>query len=322
MRDSAEIERGINTTAEKPVSFADACKAFLGTAMFYRKNRPNFPLEAAVGLVGMKMAFPGRFTNKKLANDPNIDFFKHLMHLGVQMNDAIDLNPVHRSEGKQKVVESIFIDWKASIRSVNATAERISERGIIIRDYQRETLTLEKYAREMSENEWSLEKALKYRELINAIVTVYQGAALLGTNSLVGRLVTIEKENLSWQTLEQKYAWMINGQPRNEDERKLCGLFYMVMGAQVIDDWYDLKTDQRLGLHSIATELMRSVNQDRTRGWEETQLITKSYYQKAVESGYTISVTKGVNLAMRFLKEAERIFPSVFGGRRGKLSLS
>ncbi len=318
--ESSEIQVNV-IGREKPISLLDAAKATFYTFRMYYKNKPNFPQEAMIQLAGLKLAFPDQLSDERLRNHPNLDFFKQVAFLAVRINDAIDLIPDYRKKDKQDFAEEIYSEWKQAIRRANEEKKGIPEREMIVRDSQRETLALEKYVRKMPEEDWSLGRAVRYREIMNAIAITYETAALLGANQLPGRLTSIDKEHLSWEALEQKYGWMINGKPQNETERKLCGLFNITMGVQVIDDWYGLQDDQNRGLLTIVTKIMKSVGKDKIKAKAVSQEITEKYLKRATQFGFSSSLTKPVPMVARLMGEAMKAFPNVLGGQREKLTL-
>lgn len=263
------------------ITLRSLTNATIDTVKLYRNGDVN-PLGALV-LVGMKAAFPERFSNTQLRNDPNLDFFNAVVWLGVEVNDAVDIIPQARMSQNQKVVEDIFGAWKKVLYISKGVAGDSIEKNQLLTNYQREILFLEKRVREMGDAQ-SLDGVRSYRQIMNAISIVHNAGALLGNAVLSPRLEVINKDNISWDTLRNKYDWITNGHPRNDVERKLCALYNLVMGIQVIDDYRDLTDDRRLGLHTIATELLKD-DPPKTDAEERIKVDAEKYFHKAEEQG-------------------------------------
>ena len=87
------------------------------------------------------------------------------------------------------------------------------------------------------------------------------------------------------------------------------------MGMQVIDDWFDIKIDKKLGLHTIGTEI------EKVSAGQEPQIKTRaldmagSYYRKAEDLGFGRGATKGLEWVFRTLKELGKKNPKAGGSR-------
>lgn len=300
---------------EKNITFNGLAKATIDTVKLYRSGEVN-PLGALV-LLGMKAAFPEKYSNAQLREDPNLDFFNAVVWLGVEVNDAVDIIPQARREQNQEVIENIFKSWKGVIRKARELPDYSKKQDQLLTNYQREILFLEKRARELGEQS-SLEDIRSYREMTNAISVVHNAGALLGSEALSTRLNTINKTDLSWETLKDKYSWMINNDPQNNTERRLCALYNLVMGVQVIDDYCDLADDRRLELRTIATELLKD---DPGKEVAEQRITTdaENYFHKAEELGVTQRAWQGMRFFFQAMKGLQSRFPDKEGGRRERL---
>lgn len=300
---------------ESEITAKGLVKATLESAKLHRDK--DVHLLGAIALVGMKAAFSERFSNKQLRNDPNLHFFNAVVWLGVEVNDAVDIIPKAREDENQEVIEDIFSSWKRILRASKNTAGASEERNNILTNYQREILFLEKQVREGDE-EHSLSEIRTYREAMNAISVVHNAAALLGSEALEGRLDTINKSELSPEKLKDKYEWLVYGDPRNDTEKRLCALYNLVMGVQVIDDYCDIEDDRKLGLHTIATELLENVS-DKSFAEDVIKEHAEAYFRKAEKFGVTKRAWKGMKYFFKTLKNLQKIFPDTAGGRRERL---
>lgn len=307
------IER--QTYNGKDITLTGLAKATIDTVKLYKSGDVQ-PLGAYV-LVGMKAAFPERFSNTQLREDSNLEFFNAVVWLGVEVNDAVDIIPQARRDQNQEVVEDIFRSWKRVIRKARELPDYSEEQDQLLTNYQREILFLEKRARELGEQP-SLEDIRSYREMMNAISVVHNAGALLGSESLSTRLNTIKKTDLSWETLKDKYDWMINNDPQNNTERRLCALYNLVMGVQVVDDYCDLTDDRRLKLRTIATELLKD-NPGKEVAEQRITTDSENYFHKAEELGVTQRAWKGMRFFFQAMKGLQSRFPDKEGGRRERL---
>lgn len=315
-----KINLPVELSSEGRVAFGGLSKATIDTLRLYKSDPSSVNPVGALTLIGMKAAFPEKFSNEQLRNNPNLKFFNCLVWLGVELNDTVDVSPKAREIGEQKLANHIFDWWKEAIRTARAEADVIPEESVqrrqLVENYQREILYCEKNAKESLEEEASLQRAVRYREMINAISLVHNAAALLGHEDLSSRLETIRKQDLSWEALEDKYEWVIDSKPKNETERRLCGLFNLVMGVQVIDDWFDVQDDQKLGIQTIATQALADEGPGQAR--TKIQELTNTYFKKAETFGVTKRAGKGIGSVFTNLKRLMRRFPSR-GGRRERM---
>lgn len=311
-------------SAEKEITARDLLRASFDTLNLYRKHEDEMTFSGAVILVGMKTAFPEKFGNRELLNNPSLKFFNYLVRLGIVLNDVVDIVPHAKAEGQQEVVEKIFERWKKAIEAVNTRASGFPQeiqrsKREFIKNYQREFLFLEKLTRERSEADWNLSRVLRYREIMNAASIIHDAAALLGSDSLSPRLVPIDRRNLSWRALEEKYDWVIKGRHENQTERKLCALFNIVMCLQIVDDWLDLEDDQRLGLCTIATQVLKE-GEGGVKAAEATMKnLAAGYFERAEFYGMTRPAGKGMEYAFILGKKLAKKLPHQLGGRRERL---
>jgi len=318
-----EEEREISTDlqSKKEITFTGLSKAAIDTVRLYRSDPDKMNPIGAITLVGMKAAFPEKFTNEQLRNNPNLTFFNYFAWLGVEVNDAVDIVPQARAEGQQEMVENIFSWWKTALRATQAEADLTPEDSMqkkqLIEDYQREILFCEGAIRETSDADLNLEKLIKYREVVNSISIVHNATALMGHEALPTRLETINKKDLSLPALEEKYSWMVNGEPETDTEEKLSALFNFAMGVQVIDDWYDVEDDKKLGLHTIATQVVAG-EPTSDKAMKKIQEIADGYFDKAETYGATKTAGIGTKQFFTVLKTLIRKFPKG-GGRRERL---
>lgn len=302
---------------DREISFGDLSESTIETIKLLRDGNKIRPF-GALTLVGMKAAFPERFSEDVLSDNPNLAFFSAFTRLGIDINDAVDIIPHARAEGKKDVIEGIYRGWKKIIRDTVKEA-RLSptegdEKINLVRNYQREVLTIEKEAREESWDKNDLQEIIRYREMVNAVSLVHNVAALSGIQTFSSRLEEIDKRELSLETLFEKYRWIIQGKPENEAERRLCALFNLTMGVQVIDDWFDISDDKKLGLKTIALQLL-----DEKEGSVKTAFrlwqYADSYFKRSEEFGVSKNARHGTAGFFTLVKVISKVFPGI-GGRR------
>lgn len=313
MEDITAIEQTIPRKGE--ITFKGLVSATIDTVRLYRSGDVH-PIGALV-LIGMKAAYPEKFGNAQLRSDPNLDFFNTVVWLGVEVNDAVDIIPQARIGQNQEVVEDIFGTWKKILKAVRGVTGYSEEKNQLLTNYQREILFCERMAREWR-GEHSLEDIRSYREVMNAISIVHNAGALLGSDALPTHLDTIDKADLNWNTLRNKYDWIVNGKPQDDTERRLCALYNLVMGVQVIDDYCDLVDDRRLGLNTIASELLKD-KPDKKVAEGRIRNDAENYFRKAEEFGVSQHAWMGLQFIFKTMKKLQSRFPDKVGGRRERL---
>lgn len=320
--ESADISK-LPDKVDSDITFVGLAKATVDSIQLTRSHRDKMTASGALALVGMKAAFPEKFSNQQLLQNQNLRFYNCLVWLGVEINDAVDINPSAREAGKQEVVEKIFEGWKNALRATKVAAglnPQETESSLQIMDsYQREILFVEKSIRERSEDHLNLEVITSYRELVNAISVFHNAAALLEQTELKQRQIEIPKQELSLERLQNKYEWLISGSYQSDTERKLIALFNSVMGVQVIDDWFDAEDDQKLGLHTFATEIVRNNNGNANTARKEVFGAAKYYFDRSEEFGFSKFARTGMDRVFRGMKKFQKLFPHRAGGRREKL---
>ena len=261
MTDNLDSNEGnsVVISSKKDITFKGLSQATIETFQLLRTHPDKMTYAGSITLVGMKAAFPERFSNEQLLRNKNFRFYNCLVWLGLEINDAVDIIPKARQEGRQELVENIFQEWKLAYRSAENAADldpdQLDSNLQIMENYQREILFLEKTIRDLPTNQIDYSSVCGYRELMNAIGVIHNAAALFGSQEISQRTFSIPKEDLSFNKIQEKYAWIINGSYANETERKLVALYNTCMGVQVVDDWNDINDDQYLGLHTFATEI-------------------------------------------------------------------
>lgn len=290
------------------------------------------PLTASV-LLGLKFAFPGELKNNKLLNSPDLLFFDGLTLAGLNMNDILDMETLvdsklglksDTSSGKNSgkssnLVHKLLDNWNIQMGRIYSgiTENGKRERATIVTNYQREILFVERYARQ--KQSWSLSEVLEYREIMNAITQTSLSAALLGSKRLESRLIPIRQQEMSLSAVRRKYAWLVDLKPENETERKLCALFEIVMGMQVIDDWLDRDDDRQLMLTTIGTQTVEECNGDQKQARKKIDSLSKIYFQRAEDLGYTKAVVKTMELFFAGIKIVQHRIPNIIGGAREKM---
>ncbi len=307
---------------KQPLTLFDLTRATLDSIKLYRTQKDKIIPIGALTLAGMKAAFPQKLSNQNLHYHPHLRFFNCISWLGVELNDAVDIIPTARAQKQQPVVETIFHNWKQALRASTSeakiSASETHRRKQLLRSYQREILFCEATARNTSPQEWSLTTVTNYREIMNAISLTHNAAALLADDLDPHRTQPIPKSNLTWQALEAKYAWMTQGQPQTSIETKLCGLYNLVMGSQVVDDFFDLPDDQRLGLCTFATQVFTQ-QPNPSLAQQQLDRIAADYFTAAQTFGVTTSAARGMKLVFSTLKSTLRKFPRHIGGRRERM---
>ena len=90
------------------------------------------------------------------------------------------------------------------------------------------------------------------------------------------------------------------------------------MGVQIIDDWYDIKDDQHLGLITFVTEVSALKPDPKTLKVIATTE-ADNYFRQAQRYGTSLPAWRGMGYFFQLMKESQRKFPGLMGGKRERL---
>jgi hypothetical protein len=300
------------TVKKEKISAGNFLKALRGAIAFYRRetkeDKKYMRLDTSMGailLIGLGACFPETISNQE-ENFAETRFLGSAASVMMELNDFADIRPrVVDSTDKRR---ALSLSWKNAFRNAKEQAQKTSNPQLnsrILLNCQKEVLIVEKAVRE----DHNIDPK-EYREMVNAINILHLSSILLlphypGLKEKL-QMDNPDRPKSSYPELRKKYSWLKNGDIRNPTEEKLCALFNLVMGMQVIDDWYDKKDDQKLGIPNMTTQYD-------SLGAKQ---LKEQYFQKAREYGLDNSIIKATDWLFTQFKAAMRKHPDIFGGKR------
>lgn len=145
----------------------------------------------------------------------------------------------------------------------------------------------------------------KYRNIVNAINNVVASSIIYGGNSFPQRHLSEPLETLSWETVYDKYRWVLDEREANMDdvqERAVVISHNMAMAAQVDDDWKGQYIDRPLHVESFATGAMREAKNDTEEAEQFLNGVKQDYISKARKLGLGIVPAVGFNAMQSVLQ--------------------
>lgn len=311
-------EGGVQTERVEPkkrIGFPDFARGTVEAASdfleAYIRTREIKDMTGYLLSSGVRAAYPERLEQRTFFQDSGFRLFSRLSSLGDSMNGYVDMVPFYeerRREGNpsaQKEIDGKLSVWRYEFKQAMVEAKSCPERKLsewrvrLLKTYHQETLFAERTKRENPDI-----SSQKFQEMVNAISIFHTTCALFGPEFLPERLNEIGQKDLTWEMLEGKYDWLINGDPKGEDETKLCGLFYAVMIAQLVDDAWDYKRDAELGDQTMALDLLAKQKNKRRVYYEG---LAQEYIKKAETFGMTKAAARGMQYFSRLVKIAHRL---------------
>jgi hypothetical protein len=248
--------------ASRSVGLREFCVAGLQIAQLRRREKDDISTAGLVALAGLMAGFPERVNMTTMQNSAELRLFTEVISMGTDINDYVDMGARLREvRNEDDVAEmwyrKILNDWRGSLRSIGFR-DLIEGDKETIKSYMLGVLKINGEMRK--ERNWDFEKIERYKKLENGLSMVCTAALVLKDEEMDGvRLDLNCRQRLD--DVEGKMSWLLDNEPRNETERRLCALFAVVMMTQFIDDWTDLEIDRDLGLYTLATGLL-----DKTEG--------------------------------------------------------
>jgi hypothetical protein len=178
----------------------------------------------------------------------------------------------------------------------------------IIHTYIQETETVETYVR-MHRDTLSFDESERYRNIVNAVSSCAVSAVIFGAERFRDRLVPIQGE-VSWNSIYEKYKWMMGDSPRNSLERALMIMQNLGMAVQVDDDRTGMDIDKLLNIPSLGLVALREHHNDMDSTVEFLDEVKDAYVDKSIDLGMGILPAKGFSgmftLLMNIGEEALR----------------
>lgn len=310
------MSSNINFQENKSIGFKDFVYGTIDTLRL-RRIHPN--LRSGSGLpilAGLLSVFPESI-NMQTMNDP--DRFKlvnAVAMVATYVNDYVDMHKYLKNSDKTGLLDRIANNSSEALKGIGFHESMPAETESILQSYLAGLGTIND-ASGMNVDR-TLSSTLHYKELENGISLVHNAALLLGIKEIGSDSVQLD-EVITIQDIESKYNWLLQNLPTNETQRRLCGMFNLVMATQAIDDTYDHGDDSTLDIHNIYNEAIRDADGDRAVGQAKVKVLEKQYLDKARQFGFSSTALLGNKLFMTTMKQLQNVFPHFFGGLRERI---
>lgn len=282
-----------------------------------RRIHPN--LRSGSGLpilAGLLSVFPEAI-NMQTMNDP--DRFKlvnAVAMVAIYVNDYVDMHKYLKDSDKTTLIDRIAKNSGEALKGIGFHESMPAETEGILQSYLAALGTIND-ASGMTVDR-TLESTLRFKELENGISLVHNAALFLGTKEIGSDCLQLD-EVITIQDIESKYTWLLKNKPNNETQRRLCGMFNLVMATQIIDDTYDRSDDRTLDIHNIYNEAVNDATGDRVIGQMKVKELEKQYLDEARQLGFSSTALLGNKIFLSTMKQLQSIFPHFFGGLRERV---
>lgn len=298
------------------IGITDFSRGFVEGARLYVENKETRTNPGIAIIVGLISAFPEKINFRTLNKSSN---FYHLCvtgHVVVLINDAMDMQKyLHKPEGK-KLKERIENDWEKSLTQIGFCQDLSEEKKTTIKSYMAGITLLDDLERASPDN--SSKRILEAKEMENAISIVHCAAMILDQKEIDADSFNLH-ENIFKKELVEKYSWLINGEPSNEVQRRLCGLFNVIMITQMVDDRFDYKIDNQFGIRNIYSSFLEESKNDFEAADKKYSECLEQYTQNAKKFGISEIATLGNKWIFSVYKTLQYLFPHQYGGYRERL---
>ena len=251
-----------------------------------------------LALSGLSTIVPKEVNNSKiLENEKLLNVGENLLSFQITLNDRIDFEYSNRED----LVEFNEYFWEKeekAIKRLDSSLQLLDDKAeaFIIRDrintLVKETEFVEKYIREKGDN-ITLDDAIEYRRLVNAIAISTLTGILLGQKHLSDMYKTEYQGELSWDKIKEKYQWIFDGNAKNKVQRAVVIMDRIVTVTQIDDDWYGKDIDRLLSIPTIALAAIRQNNGNEAKAKKELNSLRSDYMTEARKQGLAVIPTFG-----------------------------
>jgi hypothetical protein len=292
-------------TLDKKLKTSDFVRGFWESVNLYKDN-PEARVGMGIALItGLISTFPEYLNYKNLNQTEEYKQLVAVTYLATQVNDYIDMHTVlNTTENKEKLKKKEET-WRMTLEAIGFDKILSLEKTDLIRSYISGVALINEEAKH--DQDKSFKATRRYKELENAISLVHIAAIALGKDKIGINGLELDKE-LNIAEIESQYDWLLAGNPKNEVQRRLCGLFNIVMMTQIVDDTKDCKVDQKLGIRNLFV--------DADQNSKITEMWISKYLTQAKKFGVTRLAFEGNKLFMNIYKDFQYQFPAIFGGSR------
>ena len=305
-----------NFSTERKLGALDFSRGFVEAARLYTENPDIRTTSGTAVVTGLISAFPEKVNFECLNKSPEFARLCAISRVAVLINDYIDMQGYLDSpEGKELKVEIEQL-WEDNLKKIGFDNQMPLEDKKTIQSYMAGITLLDSLERENPDN--SSKGIIKAKELENAISIVHCSATLLTQKEINADCFDLQ-EDIHKKQLEEKYAWMLEGNPENEVQRRLCGIYNIIMLTQTIDDQFDFKVDDTMQIKNLYSSILKEHVGCKDKADKRLEEIQNHYFANAKKFGITNLAFLGNKIAFNLYKTMQYKFPEKVGGYRERL---
>lgn len=311
-----ETEQTQEFVQNRNIDLRDFSRGFFEAAKLYKDNLETRSGSGISAVAGFITLFPERINYQSLNKSPEFHRLCAATYIAVMINDYMDMQSHLNTPEGEGLKSTIEDNWKKALEGIGFKKEMPESDRSIIKSYMAGVTLLDDYER--SHPDRSTAGVIKYKDLENALSLVHCAALVLGPEEFDPDCLKTY-EDVTLDQIEEKYAWIIDRNPENEVQRRLCAILDVVMLTQTIDDQYDYKIDNKLQIRNIYSSLLSECNGDQNLADERLEEIQEGLQEDAKKFGISHLATLGNKTVIKLIKTTQYAFPDKYGGYRERL---
>jgi hypothetical protein len=239
------------------------------------------------------------------APDPKrVEVVNALISYQIALNDRIDYAHAGRED---------LSDLVQSAKTSEATAKQKLQKALEVLDSEEVTELVQTSIAdiELAERHFhlynrtpSFHDVERHRCLVDACYVYQTSAIIFGGDRFADKMQGREQEDSqTWDSLLEKYRWIMNGDYSNEAQRAVTIMYNLTMAANVYDDLKGYYIDRKLGIASLASAALEEKQGDRGAAKGFLLGIKASYEKRARDLGLSLTAQKGFDLVQWAVQE-------------------
>lgn len=257
----------------------------------WKESRPGMIGAMSIGALSLLYPELGELSNSEYRE--RISGLNDWLELSVAFNEYFDtgLTGVIRGVEDSESVASGLLDIAIGrVEKLMARGEMSERRKGIIAGCLQDMITVELWALQKGES-LSFEDILNYKKLVNGINIVASATIAMDKEDfLLGRVKDGFDENQgcspgNFEMVKQRYCWLLDNTPRNENEARLISILYSTLAADIADSWIGYELDKKLGVETFVTGALRETNGSDNNAEKLLKVKADEYVKIAEERG-------------------------------------
>ncbi len=234
-------------------------------------------------------------TSGVLADDKHLKTIVGLLRYQISLNDLLDFQHSGRTDIEDVLSVAITkeqLAYKQMLDLLNQTC--IPEQIERVQNCIAEITTVETWA--STKQSWTIEEAVEYRSLVNAISNVLVTSVVLKfPQHLIVRLGSRSNQP-TIETIREKYSWILTNHYVNRLERTIIIMHNLAMAGQIDDDLFGQRIDKVLNVQSVAL-VAQEYFQDDAEVKNELRHIKTQFLKTAQRLGLSPVAVHGIDVA-------------------------